>query len=77
MTADVPVEPAEVTQLDAVKARRFLRSLAERPFVAIVVEEDKVLIYSKGIDTDEALRRINALTPTKGESAHGKRKDRR
>lgn len=44
--------------LDAQRARRFLRELRDRPFIAIVVDDGKVRVYSKDIDADEALRRI-------------------
>lgn len=69
MTADseagVPAASGEQPcLLDAQRARRFLRDLRDRPFIAIVTEDNKVRIYSKGIDAGEALRRIRSVIDT-------------
>lgn len=69
MTADLEGEVAAASGeqpclLDAQRARRFLRDLRDRPFIAIVTEDNKVRIYSKGIDAGEALRRIRSVINT-------------
>lgn len=50
--------------LDAQRARRFLRELRDRPFIAIVTEGDRVRIYSKGMDVDAVTRTIRGVIDT-------------
>lgn len=42
------------------RARRFLRDLADTPFVALVFSADDVRVYSKGLD-DETLQQVERL----------------
>lgn len=44
----------ELVQLDGVKARQFLHSLARRPFVTLVIEGDTLKVYCKGMTEDDA-----------------------
>ena len=64
-SVDDPLAPSDglPVPLDAQRARRFLRELRDRPFIAIVADVDgaKVRIYSKGIDADEVLRTMHAV----------------
>lgn len=51
-TSDRP--DGSVVHLDEVKARAFLQSLADRPFVSVVVEHGRVRVYTKGMTADAA-----------------------
>lgn len=42
------------------RAQRFLRDLADAPFVALVFSADDVRVYSKGLD-DETLKQVERL----------------
>lgn len=54
-------ETNEVASLDRERARKFLKQLAEDPFVAVVVTETgEVQIFSKGIEPDH-LDRIKSV----------------
>lgn len=49
--------------LDAGRTRRFLKHLADEPFLAIVSDRDgQVVIYSKDIDSDHLARIKEALS---------------
>lgn len=57
----VPLPHEEPHRLSDAQAKRFLRSLAEKPFVALVLDDDETLhIYAKGVD-DGTLARIRDL----------------
>lgn len=51
---DGELAPLATIQLDGVKARQFLHSLARRPFVTLVLEGDKLKVYCKGMSEDHA-----------------------
>lgn len=52
---------AEVVSLDRERSRKFLRTLAEEPFIALVVSADGELqIFTKGIEEDH-LDRIRTV----------------
>lgn len=54
--------------LDIERSRKFLRRLAEDPFLAIVVAADgEVSIYGKGIDSAHLERIKSALTEIQSE----------
>ena len=54
--------------LDLERSRKFLRKLAEDPFITIVVAEDgEVTIFSKGIEADHLERIKSALTEIQSE----------
>lgn len=51
----------EPNDIQRAKARRFLKDLAEAPFMAIVFEEDgETRLYTKGI-SEEELRTIKLM----------------
>lgn len=51
---------ATPTSIPTERARRFLKELAEAPFVALVFSADDVRVYSKGLD-DETLQQVERL----------------
>ena len=56
-------EQHSVTLLDAVKARRFLKQLVNRPFVALIPRgegDNTVVVYCKGMSEDDAERMIRS-----------------
>lgn len=53
--------PSRVHSLTAQRAKGFLRSLSERPFVAIVMEDSQPVVYCKGLDAEEALRIMQSV----------------
>lgn len=56
-------ENGEVASLDLERSRKFLRTLAEDPFIAVVVAEDgEVRVFSKGIEPDHLARIKSVLT---------------
>lgn len=52
---------APVVHMDGQKAKRFLNSLAREPFVAVVVEGQRVRVYTKGVNRQEAIDRMRIL----------------
>lgn len=63
--ADTSGDPVS---LDVERSRRFLRRLAEDPFIAVVVtDEGKVSIFSKGIEDDHLDRIKTVLRELEGE----------
>lgn len=55
-------DAASVHQLDEGRARRFLRSLTARPFVAVVVEDGEAVVYCKGMTRVRAARIMQELS---------------
>lgn len=49
-----------VVSLDVERSRKFLNLLAEEPFVAVVVTDGEVRVFSKGIEPDH-LERIKQV----------------
>ena len=60
--------PRPVEHLDDQRARRFLRSLAEHPFLCIVVEGDEVKLYEKSMPAEALEDLLTALERTIPES---------
>jgi hypothetical protein len=58
-----PDQPEEnVRSLNKERTRRFLKLLAEDPFVAVVVTDGEVRVFSKNIEPDHLARIKEALT---------------
>lgn len=58
-----PSEDSEAISLDAERTKKFLRTLAEDPFLAVTVEADgEVTIYSCGLEPEHLERIKQALS---------------
>lgn len=64
-------EKGDVLSLDLERSRKFLRRLAEDPFIAIVVTDGEVRVFSKDIEPDHLDRIKNVLTDITREEADG------
>ena len=64
-------EKGDVLSLDLERSRKFLRQLAEDPFIAVVVTDGEVRVFSKGIEPDHLDRIKNVLTQITREEADG------
>lgn len=77
--ASEDVSPSEsshrpVSHLESHRARRFLRSLAQHPFLAIVVEDGHVRLYEKGMDEfvlEDLLQSLERTIPEQVDDAGG------
>lgn len=56
-----------ITDIQALKARRFFERLRDSPFLAVVVDGDDVHIYTKGIESDEVDNLLDAIEAAGGE----------
>jgi hypothetical protein len=60
---DKPSKKNDPVSLDVERSRKFLKALAENPFITLVVTEDSgVTIYGKGLDQNTIERIKDALT---------------
>ena len=57
----------EVVSLELSKARKFLHRLAEDPFICVVMVDDEIRIYSKGIEEGHVDRIRDFLREIEGE----------
>lgn len=62
MAANDDEYEGEVVSLDVERARRFWNLLASDPFVAVVVTDGEVRVFSKDIDADHLERIKQALS---------------
>jgi GGDEF domain-containing protein len=60
-TEGTPGAQPELVLLEGVRAQRFLRSLADRPFVAVVLEGDETKVVCKGMTSEQAARIMQSL----------------
>lgn len=62
---------SNIRSLNAVRARKFLRSLGEKPFVAIVMEDEHPVVYCKDITVEDTLRIMQSVADQlESEEAH-------